>query len=68
MRLCKDCRWFRTPPGPVFLDGEVSCAHPQNLQEDPVFGVMKAWSPSWLRSPQGAGRCGPEGAWFEEKT
>jgi hypothetical protein len=66
MKLCKDCRWFWAPAR-IAMEGEFECRNPKNRQEDPVFGIMKAWSPSWLRSPQGAGRCGPEGTWFEEK-
>ena len=51
----------------MYLDSEVICENPKNLQEDPVLGGTKRWTPSWLRSPAGEELCGPDANWFEAK-
>ena len=69
LKLCANCRWLKAPPmrGAMFLDSELICENPKNLQEDPVLGGVKRWTPSWLRSPAGESLCGPDGDWFEAK-
>jgi hypothetical protein len=69
VRLCIECRHLSIDKDgkPTLFNGDYQCCHPKNNWFDPVRGGLKAWSPSWLRSPTHTAACGPEAKWFEER-